>query len=257
MSHPYMHPDLNDPTRRARVATLAQEAIALIERAATEFSPLVLASSLGAEDQVLLDLVMRSRHKAQILPFLLDTGRLHEETYALLARTEAHYGVRFEVYYPQASDVEAVVKRYGINGFYQSKEARLACCHARKVLPLARALAGKKAWLTGLRRQQSVTRTSVTAQVWDETHGLWKFSPLVEWQHEDVWAYIRLHEVPYHPLHDAFYPSIGCAPCTRAVSVGEDARAGRWWWEEASARECGLHQRFSPTSNPNPEESPR
>lgn len=243
MSHPYMHPNLDDPQLREQVQAKRASALRLLEEAVAEWGNVVFASSLGAEDQVVIDLVAKSPFRDQVAPFVLDTGRLPEETYATLAKTEAHYGLRFAVYSPEAADVERVVCRYGINGFYHSLEARHACCEARKVLPLKRALAGQKAWITGLRRQQNVTRAQLEPKAWDEAHGLWKISPLWDWTHEEVWAYIRLYQVPYHPLHDAFYPSIGCAPCTRAVAVGEDPRAGRWWWEHAETRECGLHRR--------------
>jgi len=242
MSHPYMHPDLSDARLRAQVAEKSAAAIELIAVAVRQWGPLVFASSLGAEDQVLTDLIACSELREQITPFVLDTGRLPPQTYTTLAQTEARYRWRFALYFPEAQAVEEWVARYGIEGFYHSSEARLACCQARKVAPLKRALAGQRGWITGLRRQQSVTRAEVEAVAWDEGHGLWKISPLWDWSHEEVWAYLRLNEVPYHPLHDAFYPSIGCAPCTRAVAVGEDPRAGRWWWEAAEARECGLHR---------------
>ncbi len=243
MSHPYMHPNLDDPQLRAQLVTKSKAAAQMIEEAVAQWGSVVFASSLGAEDQVIIDLVARSKVRDRVTPFLLDTGRLPEETYATLAKTEAHYGIRFALYFPEAAAVEEVVLRYGINGFYESREARHACCAARKVMPLRRALAGQKAWITGLRREQNVTRVDLAPTEWDEAHGLWKVSPLWNWTNEEVWAYLRHHEVPYHPWHDAFYPSIGCAPCTRAVAVGEDPRAGRWWWEEAESRECGLHRR--------------
>lgn len=239
---------MSDPTRpRLDAAELAaldkktEAAVALLERIAREHAPAALASSLGAEDMVLTDLI--ARHAPSIDLFVLDTGRLHEETYALIARVEAHYGLRLQLFAPQAEDVEAFVARHGINGFYDSLEARLACCDARKVRPLARALAGKRAWITGMRREQSPTRSDLPQQQWDEVHGLAKFNPLADWSARDVWAYLRHHGVPFHPLHERFYPSIGCAPCTRAVAVGEDPRAGRWWWERPEHKECGLHRR--------------
>lgn len=241
MSHPYMHPDMQNPELRARVVAKREAAERLLSEAVRQWGPLVLASSLGAEDQVLADLIATGPLRDAIRPFLLDTGRLPEETYALLAQTEARYGWRFALYFPDAVAVEAWVARYGINGFYECQAARQACCQVRKVAPLARALAGQKGWVTGLRRAQSVTRADVPPTEWDEAHGLWKINPLWDWHDEEVWAYLRLHEVPYHPWHDTFYPSIGCAPCTRPVAVGEDPRSGRWWWEQAEARECGLH----------------
>lgn len=239
---------MSDPTRppldAAALAALEEKtgaAVALLERIAREHAPAALASSLGAEDMVLTDLI--ARHAPSIDLFVLDTGRLHEETYALIARVEAHYGLRLQLFAPQAEDVEAFVARHGINGFYDSLEARLACCDARKVRPLARALAGKRAWITGMRREQSPTRSDLPQEQWDEAHGLAKFNPLADWSAREVWAYLRRHAVPFHPLHERFYPSIGCAPCTRAVAVGEDPRAGRWWWERPEHKECGLHRR--------------
>lgn len=200
---------------------------------------LVMASSLGAEDMVLTDLVLRAGLPVRI--FTLDTGRLHEQTLRVLARVRDTYGRDIRVYVPQAADVEALVAAQGVNGFYESVDARKACCRARKVLPLARALEGRRAWITGLRRDQSPTRAALDAEQWDADHGLAKWSPLADWSEAEVWAYLRAHKVPYNALHDQGFLSIGCAPCTRAVQPGEDARAGRWWWEHPETRECGLH----------------
>jgi phosphoadenosine phosphosulfate reductase len=212
---------------------------ALLRRIAVEHAPAAFASSLGAEDMVLTDLICRDGLRIEI--FTLDTGRLHNETYALLDAIAARYGTRPTVIFPHADAVEEYVNSHGINGFYNSVELRKKCCYIRKVEPLRRALDGKKAWLTGLRRSQSAARQEVAVQSWDADNGLVKFNPLVDWSHEDVWAYIRAHAVPYNALHDRGYPSIGCAPCTRAVSAGEDVRAGRWWWEQGTTQECGLH----------------
>lgn len=201
---------------------------------------LVLANSLGAEDMVLADLL--ARYFPNIPQFVLDTGRLPEETLSLLAKMSEHYPqANIEVYYPQASAVEAYVRDHGINGFYQAQSLRKACCSVRKLEPLKRALTGRRAWITGLRREQSVTRDAVAVSEWDAANGLQKLNPLADWTLKEVWAYIHHFEVPYNALHDQHYPSIGCAPCTRAISVGEDVRAGRWWWENPEARECGLH----------------
>ncbi len=224
-------------------AALVQTARMLLEQAAA-LAPAAFSTSFGAEDMVVLDLIRRNR--LPILVFTLDTGRLPEETYALMQQVEQRYGRQgdrpcFETYHPDATALQALVGRQGVNGFYESVERRLACCAVRKVEPLARALAGKRAWVTGMRAQQAASRAGLAARGRDEAHGVEKFNPLHDWSEADVWAYLRTGEVPYNALHDRFYPSIGCAPCTRAVAVGEDPRAGRWWWEQDGAKECGLH----------------
>ncbi|HKZ73710.1 MAG TPA: phosphoadenylyl-sulfate reductase, partial [Steroidobacteraceae bacterium] len=178
--------------------------------------------------------------------FSIDTGRLHEETHTLLDRLQRRYGPRIRVVHPDAQALEALVRARGANGFYESLDARLACCRVRKVEPFKRAIAGFNAWVTGVRREQSATRARGVAVEWDAEYSLHKVSPLLDWTDEHVWQYIRSHKLPYNSLHDKRYPSIGCAPCTRAVQAGEDARAGRWWWERAESRECGLHPRSRP-----------
>lgn len=226
---------------RYREETASLSPVNLLSWALNTFGPegVACASSLGAEDQVLTHLIA---HNAPRIPiFTLDTGRLFRETYELIERTRERYNVRLAVYFPEAQDVEEMVHEHGPNLFYTSVERRKLCCNVRKVRPLKRALAGKKAWITGLRQEQSVTRTGVQAVEWDEGNGLYKLSPLVDWSEDRVWTFIREHDVPYHPLHDKGYPSIGCAPCTRAVKPGESARSGRWWWEAPEHRECGLH----------------
>ena len=212
-----------------------------LARIACEHAPAVLASSFGAEDMVLVDLIARGALPIGI--FTLDTGRLPEETHALIDRVRRHYGIVVEVHAPEAARLESFVREHGSNAFFDSVELRQACCAVRKTGPLARALAGKGAWITGLRRGQSVTRADVPYEEHDTLHGLAKFNPLVEWSDAEVWAYLRSHGVPYNALHDRGYPSIGCAPCTRAVAPGEDIRAGRWWWENPEHKECGLHRR--------------
>jgi phosphoadenosine phosphosulfate reductase len=172
--------------------------------------------------------------------FTLDTGRLPEETHTLLDRVGSEYPIPIHVYFPEASEVESWVAQNGVNGFYRSIAQRKQCCQIRKVVPLQRALAGKRAWVTGLRREQSTSRQALTVREWDEANGLEKFNPMLDWTLDDVWTYIRTNQTPYNALHDRGYPSIGCAPCTRAVQPGEDIRAGRWWWEDAT-KECGLH----------------
>jgi phosphoadenosine phosphosulfate reductase len=217
------------------------ETQALLVRAAAEFSPVTQASSLGAEDVVITHLI--NSLALDIPVFVLDTGMLHEETLQLLARTQADSRAPVTVYRPVNASVVHFVGREGKDAMYKSVELRKACCHIRKVEPLERALAGKRAWITGLRREQSNSRAEVPLldQSDEAKTGRAKFNPLANWTWGDVWHYIKLHEVDYNPLHDAFYPSIGCAPCTRAISLGEDFRAGRWWWEDEAAKECGLH----------------
>ena len=231
--------NLNDQALLDSVATKAEKAKILLARIADEFAPAVFANSLGAEDMVLTDLIDAIHAPIEI--FSLDTGRLPAETYDLMAETRIHYGFQLKLYYPRHDLVEAYTREHGINAFYESVELRKGCCHVRKVEPLQRALAGKKAWITGMRAQQSATRQGLPVQAFDEANGLEKFNPLADWTEKEVWAYIKLNDVPYNALHDKHYPSIGCAPCTRAITVGEDIRAGRWWWEQPESKECGLH----------------
>lgn len=199
------------------------------------------ASSLGAEDVVITHLI--NALALHIPVFVLDTGALHTETLALLERTEAASRAAVQVYRPQHAQVIAYVRREGQDAMYRSLALRKECCAIRKMEPLARALAGKSGWITGLRREQSNARADVPAIDSSEvaTKGLTKFNPLADWTWGDVWHYIASQDVDYNPLHDQFYPSVGCAPCTRAISLGEDFRAGRWWWEDETAKECGLH----------------
>ncbi|GGE67791.1 phosphoadenylyl-sulfate reductase [Massilia psychrophila] len=212
---------------------------ATLARIARDFSPAVFASSLAAEDMVLTDLILKARLPIGI--FSLDTGRLHPETLAVVDAVEARYGYAIALYRPNAQAVDAYVAQNGLNAFYDSVEMRLACCGIRKVEPLGRALAGNRAWVTGQRRSQSTTRAELAVEEIDAAHGMTKFNPLAAWSEEDVWNYIRANDVPYNALHDQGFPSIGCAPCTRAVQPGEDVRAGRWWWENPDSKECGLH----------------
>ena len=199
-----------------------------------------LASSFGAEDVVLVDMLTRVTDAPRI--FAIDTGRLPEATYEVMDRVRERYGATIEVYYPQRAAVERLERQDGFYSFRKSLEARHRCCQIRKVEPLRRALADLDAWVTGLRREQSVTRTGVNATERDDAHGgIVKINPLVDRTEAQVWTYIRQHDVPYNRLHDEGYPSIGCGPCTRAVAPGEHPRAGRWWWEPAAQKECGLH----------------
>lgn len=200
---------------------------------------MALSSSFGAEDMVLIDMLMTIDANARV--FTLDTGRLPQETYNVIDATRNKYGANIEVLFPQADAVQAMVAEHGTNLFYHSVENRKLCCGVRKMEPLRRALSGLDAWIAGLRREQSVTRTAVHKIEWDEANALVKVNPLVEWTSGDVWKYIHEHNVPYNALHDRGYPSIGCAPCTRAVQPGEHERAGRWWWEHPESKECGLH----------------
>lgn len=211
----------------------------LLEQIAADYSPAVLATSYGAEDMVLMDLIAKFAPTIGI--FTLDTGRLPKETYDLMQQVKQHYQLEVDVFYPEALSLEQFVTQNGPNAFYDSVELRKQCCGIRKVAPLNRALTGKKAWLTGMRRSQSVTRNELPVSEWDADHGLQKFSPLTDWSNGEVWKYIRAFDVPFNELHNQGYASIGCAPCTRAITPGEDIRAGRWWWENPETKECGLH----------------
>ena len=212
---------------------------ATLARIARDFSPAVFASSLAAEDMVLTDLILKARLPIGI--FSLDTGRLHPETLAVVDAVKARYDYDITLYHPNQQAVDQYVAGNGINAFYDSIEMRRSCCGIRKVEPLGRALAGNRAWVTGQRRSQSTTRAELAVEEIDAAHGMTKFNPLAAWSEEDVWNYIRTNDVPYNALHDQGFPSIGCAPCTRAVQPGEDVRAGRWWWENPDSKECGLH----------------
>lgn len=205
-----------------------------------EFFPegIVFSSSFGQEDMVITDAICR--HHIPIDIFTLDTGRLFQETYDLIDLTRARYKKEIKVYFPEATDVEKYVSQKGPNAFYESVANRKECCFIRKVKPLQRALKGQKVWITGLRASQSENRKDVPIWEWDDQYKLYKFNPLIHWSYEEVLQYINDFNVPYNPLHDQGFISIGCAPCTRAVKEGEPARAGRWWWE-SSQKECGLH----------------
>jgi phosphoadenosine phosphosulfate reductase len=214
-------------------------AVAVLQSAASEhIGRIVLSTSLGAEDMVLTDLI--ARHGLPIALGTLETGMLHAETSALVPRIKERYGIDVEVYKPVTESTIHFVKTNGEKAMYESIDLRKACCGIRKLEPLSRMLAGRSAWVTGLRREQSNNRGEVPFSEADDK-GRTKFNPLADWSWNDVWHYIASNEVPYNPLHDQFMPSIGCAPCTRAIAVGEDFRAGRWWWEDEKAKECGLH----------------
>ena len=244
-NNPATRPTLTD-TLVASVKRKAEEAHVLLSNAASEFGAgnITFANSFGAEDMVLTDIILNYQASGKNLGievFSLDTGRLPAETYDLMAAVEKHYNTKLKVFFPKAEAVETYVNTHGINAFYESIDLRKACCHMRKVEPLQRALKGKKAWVTGMRAEQSATRVNLPVREFDNGNQLEKFNPLSDWTEQEVWAYIRLNEVPYNKLHDQFYPSIGCAPCTRAIAMGEDVRAGRWWWEDPTNKECGLH----------------
>ena len=202
---------------------------------------IALSSSLGLEDQVLTDMVCRIDKNAQI--FTLDTGRLFPETYDLIERTSVRYGIKLKLFFPDHTLVEDMVGREGVNLFYESIDKRRECCHVRKLEPLKRAFAGLEAWICGLRREQSVTRSDVQLVEFDRGNNLIKINPLIDWTEAQLWEYIKANQVPYNKLHDRGFPSIGCQPCTRAIEPGEDIRAGRWWWESPEHKECGLHRR--------------
>jgi phosphoadenosine phosphosulfate reductase len=212
----------------------------ILEKALELFGNKVsFATSMGAEDQVITHMLAKISKSANI--FTLDTGRVFPETYDLLHRTVNRYGLHIKSFYPDTTQVEEMVNSKGINLFYESIENRKLCCHVRKIVPLRRALTGMDAWITGLRREQSVTRTDLKIVEWDAGNGLIKINPLLEWSEEQVWNFIKNNSIPYNKLHDQGFPSIGCQPCTRAIEKGEDLRAGRWWWELPENKECGLH----------------
>ena len=232
----------------AALARQAAAARSLLEQTLRRYGRLVYANSLGAEAMVLTDIICS--HLPEIDMFTIDTGRLHEETYGLLEALQRRYRHRLRVVYPQAASLERLVAARGVNGFYDSLEARRECCRVRKVEPFRRAIDGYPAWVTGVRREQSANRAAGSRIEWDGEYGLYKLSPLLEWTEAQVWQYIRARGLPYNPLHDRRYPSIGCAPCTRAVQPGESRRGGRWWWERAESRECGLHPTMRPAALP-------
>lgn len=201
-----------------------------------------LSSSLSLEDQAVAHLMVAAdRENTRI--FTLDTGRQFPQTYELIDRTQMAWGIRIEVFFPDFRRVQEMVREHGVNLFYDSIDLRHLCCNVRKIEPLKRALEGVDVWITGLRRSQSVTRADMRLVEYDEADDVLKLNPLLLWSEQDVRAYVQAHEIPYNPLHDQGFPSIGCQPCTRAIRPGEDVRAGRWWWEDPDKRECGLHAR--------------
>ena len=217
----------------------SKNVISLIEKNIEKYNSVTFANSLGAEDMVLVDLIQNNKLNVEI--FSIDTGRLPSETYNLIQKVEDKYQFKIKLYFPNQEKVENYVNTNGINAFYNSLDLRKSCCAIRKVEPLNRALKNKKAWITGMRQEQSQTRQTFQEEEFDEAYQSQKLNPLSSWSEVEIWAYIKIHDVPYNALHDQFYPSIGCAPCTRAISAGEDVRAGRWWWEDPQNKECGLH----------------
>jgi len=203
---------------------------------------IAFATSLGLEDQILTHMIADIDPEVKI--FTLDTGRLFSETYELIERTNSRYGINMEVYFPAAKKVEKMVREKGINLFYKSVENRKLCCYTRKIEPLHRALEGFEMWITGLRKEQSVTRNdNILIEIDDNNHGRIKINPLINWTENHILEFIHKNNIPYNKLHDQGFPSIGCQPCTRMIEPGEDLRAGRWWWEMPEHKECGLHQR--------------
>lgn len=199
----------------------------------------IFSTSLGYEDQVISHFIFSNELPVKV--FTLDTGRLFSETLAVLDATEKKYKKKIDVYYPKKQTVDELVSKKGLNSFYESVENRKECCYIRKVEPLKRALAGNEIWITGIRSEQSEGRKEMPAVEWDEANQIVKFHPILNWTFEQVKLFISRHDVPYNVLHDRGYVSIGCEPCTKAIKPGEDFRAGRWWWENSSAKECGLH----------------
>lgn len=216
-----------------------EQVISVLTETIHDFAPVTFANSLGAEDMVLTDLI--NRYKLDIDMFSLDTGRLPQETYDLMQTVRNHFSQPLRIYFPNVKQIEEFISENGVNGFYDSVELRKKCCHIRKVEPLRRALFGKGAWVTGIRHEQASTRVSLKVSAYDISNRMQKINPLLEWSNKEVWEYIKQYDVPYNKLHDRFYPSIGCVPCTRSVTPGEDIRSGRWWWEKPETKECGLH----------------
>ncbi len=219
----------------------AETSIAQLREAVVDYKNVCYANSLGLESIVLTDLIWTAVPQIEI--FSIDTGRLYPETYELIGRLQQHYGRALRIYYPETPQLEGWVAENGINGFREGLEQRRNCCSIRKVEPFRRAISGHNAWVTGIRRDQSASRAFAAPVEWDGEYGLHKISPLLDWSKKDITDYIAKKALPYNSLHDKGFPSIGCAPCTRAVPSGEDERSGRWWWERAESRECGLHPR--------------
>ncbi len=232
---------MNTDPLSPRLQALRRDSVALLQRAIDQYQDVVYSSSLGIEAMVLSDLIFTSAPAIEV--FTLDTGRLPQETLDLLDRVERRYKQRIKVFYPNTELVENYVRDNGINGFYLGLAERQGCCAVRKVEPFMRAIKGRKAWVTGVRREQNAGRAQGQPIEWDDRYNMWKISPLLEWTEQDIQDYVKAKSLPYNALHDRGYPSIGCTPCTRAVEAGADSRSGRWWWENPETRECGLQPR--------------
>lgn len=231
MNSPTAIPNLIEPH--------VQNALKLLNEAANGHAPAALATAFGAESVVLIHLI--AEYELDISLFSIDTGRLPEATYQVADEIQHRYPVTINWYFPEAANIEQLNRERGPNSFRLSVENRQHCCHLRKVLPLQRALQGKKAWLSGQRRSHSAERASLQPVTWDENRQLTKVLPLLDWTDQQVWDFIHEHKIPYNQLYDQGYPSIGCAPCSRPITVGEEPRAGRWWWEQEGSKECGIH----------------
>ena len=216
---------------------LPEEALDLLGKEFAE--KIVFSTSFGLEDQAITHIIFSKKIPIKI--FTLDTGRLFAETYFAWSRTREKYGKNIEAFYPKEEATQQMVSQKGPNSFYESVENRLQCCYIRKVEPLQRALQGNAIWIAGIRKEQSANRNNLASVEWDDKHQLIKFYPLFHWSFEHLKKYIKENDIPYNSLHDKGFPSIGCQPCTRAVKDGEDARSGRWWWEDTAKKECGLH----------------
>jgi phosphoadenosine phosphosulfate reductase len=233
LTAPELH-QLNHKLENAEPDTILREVVEIFGE------EIAFASSLGFEDQIITHYI--SKHVPVVRIFTLDTGRLFPETYDLIDRTKARFKINIEIFFPDREATEKMVNQYGINLFYDSIENRKLCCNVRKTQSLKRALTGLDAWVTGLRREQSVTRMDMQIVEFDEVNQLYKINPLLNWTEENVRAFVQENNIPYNILHDTGFPSIGCQPCTRAITEGEDIRAGRWWWELPDQKECGLHK---------------
>ncbi len=232
-----MQTDKTHKIERIITGKSSEESLALL---AKEFAGrIVFSASFGLEDQAIAHIIFSKNIPITI--FTLETGRLFSETYAVWNSTREKYGKSIEAFYPNEQAVQKMVSEKGPNSFYESMENRLECCHIRKVEPLQRALKGNEVWITGIRKEQSINRNNISPVEWDDKNNIVKFHPLFDWSLEKVWKFIRENNIPYNSLHDKGFPSIGCQPCTRAVKEGEDPRSGRWWWEQADKKECGLH----------------
>ena len=225
---------------KTEVADKSTQAQNFLSKSFNDYKNICFATSMGAEDMVIYDLINKMNRTIEI--FTLDTGRLHAETYELISYVNSNFKNKIKIFFPDASEIKKYVDNKGINDFYNSLDSRKECCRIRKIEPLKKALKGHDAWITGLRAEQSITRSNQKLNVRDSNFEIDKISPLLNWKEDEIWAYIKINHVPYNKLHDHFFPSIGCQPCTRAISLGEDIRAGRWWWENPENKECGLHK---------------